>query len=108
FDVLVFPEGTRTPIDGPLHPFHRGAFEVAMRAKVPIVLVELTIEPSALSKRLPVWKIPDKMAVLTIEPFDIVDPTKYSDSRALCRAVEQRYGDLLYPALGQVAAKSVG
>ena len=105
FDVLVCPEGTRTPMDGPLHPF-----QVAMRAKVPIVLVKLAIEPSALSKRLPVWKIPDKMALLTIEPFDIVDPTKYSDSRALCRAVEQRYSDLLYPALGQVApiAKSVG
>ena len=25
FDVLIFPEGTRTPMGGPLRPFHRGA-----------------------------------------------------------------------------------
>ena len=33
FDVLVFPEGTRSP-PGQLLPFHRGGFEIACRAKV--------------------------------------------------------------------------
>ena len=49
FDVLVFPEGTRSPVGGALHPFHRGAFELAARAKVPIVLLKLTCVPPALS-----------------------------------------------------------
>jgi 1-acyl-sn-glycerol-3-phosphate acyltransferase len=94
FDVLVFPEGTRSPRGGALHPFHRGAFELAARAGVPIVLLKLTCVPPALSKGLPIWKVSDHMAVLTVEPFDIIDPAATGlDSRALCRMIEQRYCD---------------
>jgi 1-acyl-sn-glycerol-3-phosphate acyltransferase len=100
FDVLVFPEGTRSPRGGGLQPFHRGAFELAARAKAPIVLLKLTCAPPALSKRLPIWKIADRMAVLTIEPVDVIYPADVGmDSRALCREIEQRYRDMFgYPA----------
>jgi 1-acyl-sn-glycerol-3-phosphate acyltransferase len=100
FDVLVFPEGTRSPLGGGLQPFHRGAFELAARAKAPIVLLKLTCAPPALSKRLPIWKVADRMAVLTIEPFDVIYPADLgTDSRALCRSIEQRYCDMFgYPA----------
>jgi 1-acyl-sn-glycerol-3-phosphate acyltransferase len=95
FDVLIFPEGTRSPVGG-LQPFQRGAFEIAARAKVPIVLLKLTCVPSALSKRLPIWKHSDKMAVLTIEPIEMIHPADYGpDSRAQARAIEQRFHDLL-------------
>jgi 1-acyl-sn-glycerol-3-phosphate acyltransferase len=99
FDVLVFPEGTRSPFGGGLHPFHRGAFELAIRAKTPIVLLKLTCAPPALSKRLPIWKVADHMAVLTIEPVDVIYPADLgTDSRALCRTIEQRYRDMFgYP-----------
>jgi 1-acyl-sn-glycerol-3-phosphate acyltransferase len=99
FDVLVFPEGTRTPLHGPPNPFHRGAFELAARAGVPIVLLKLTCEPAALSKRLPIWKIADRTAVLTIEPIATLAPPRAGDrehgSREMCRAIEQRYRELL-------------
>lgn len=96
FDVLVFPEGTRSPAAGSLHPFHRGAFELAARAKVPLVLLKLTCVPPALSKRLPIWKVADRMAVLTIESIDTIYPAESElGSRAMCRAIEQRYRDLL-------------
>lgn len=100
FDVLVFPEGTRSPLGGGLQPFHRGAFELAARAKVPIVLLKLTCAPPALSRRLPIWKVADRMAVLTIEPFHVIYPADLgTDSRAVCRAIEQRYRDMFgYPA----------
>jgi 1-acyl-sn-glycerol-3-phosphate acyltransferase len=100
FDVLIFPEGTRSPMGGPLHPFHRGAFELAARAKVPLVLLKLTCDPPALSRRLPIWKVADKMAVLTIEPVAMIHPADEElGSKALASAVEQRYRDLLgYPA----------
>ena len=106
FDVLVFPEGTRSPRGGALHPFHRGAFELAARAKVPIVLLKLTCVPPVLSKGLPIWKIADRMAVLTVEPIDVIHPAAGLDSRALCRAVEQRYRDMfgLPAAVAAVAA----
>jgi len=85
---------------GPLHPFHRGAFELAARAKVPLVLLRLTCVPSALSKRLPIWKIADRMAVLMIEPIEMIHPADSElGSKAMCGAIEQRYRDLLgYPA----------
>jgi 1-acyl-sn-glycerol-3-phosphate acyltransferase len=109
FDVLVFPEGTRSPVGGSLHPFHRGAFELAARAKVPIVLLKLTCVPPALSKRLPIWKVSDRMAVLTIEPFDTIDPAKGGlGSKALCRAVEQRYRDLFGYSTSAIAAAHAG
>ena len=96
FDVLIFPEGTRSPMGGPLHPFHRGAFEIAARAKVPVVLLKLTCAPPALSKGLPIWKVADRMAVLTIEPIATIDPASTGlGSRALCQAIEQRYRQLL-------------
>ncbi|HWM86052.1 MAG TPA: polysaccharide deacetylase family protein [Kofleriaceae bacterium] len=94
FDVLVFPEGTRSPIEGGLQPFHRGAFEIAIRTGVPIVLLKLSCNPTALSKGLPIWRHPDRMAVLTIEPVEMIQ-TAGQDSRTLCRAVEKRYHDLL-------------
>jgi 1-acyl-sn-glycerol-3-phosphate acyltransferase len=99
FDVLVFPEGTRSPAGGGLQPFHRGAFELAVRAKAPIVLLKLTCVPPALSKRLPIWRVADRMAVLTIEPVDVIFPAELGmDSRTLCRAIEHRYYDLFgYP-----------
>jgi 1-acyl-sn-glycerol-3-phosphate acyltransferase len=109
FDVLIFPEGTRSPRDGGLHPFQRGAFELAARAKVPVVLMKLTCSPSALSKRLPIWKHPDRMAVLTMEPFDTIYPADSElDSRAWARTIEQRYQELLgYSALAS-ELQSVG
>jgi hypothetical protein len=51
-----------------------------------------------LTKGLPVWKAADRMAVLTIEPFDTIYPAdadKRLDSRATCRAIEERYRALL-------------
>ena len=98
FDLLIFPEGTRSPVGG-LQPFHRGAFEIAARARVPVVLLKVTCVPPALSKRLPIWKHPDRMAVLTIEPIEILYPDSALDSRAQARAIERRFRDLLgYPA----------
>lgn len=104
FDVLIFPEGTRTPFGGPLHPFHRGAFELAVRAKAPIVMVTLTCVPQVLSKGLPMHQVSDKMAVLTIDPVDIVEPGAL-DSRTLARSIEQRYQDMLGYSTQAVVAR---
>jgi 1-acyl-sn-glycerol-3-phosphate acyltransferase len=43
FDVVVFTKGTRSPRNGSLHPLCRGAFEMAARTSVPIVLMKLTV-----------------------------------------------------------------
>jgi 1-acyl-sn-glycerol-3-phosphate acyltransferase len=49
YRVIIFPEGTRSPETG-LHPFGRTAFEVAVRAGVPVVPIVITCTPRWLSK----------------------------------------------------------
>ena len=109
FHVLVFPEGTRSPPGG-LLPFHRGAFEIAKRAQVPIVPLVLRCTPSALTKGQPMSQLPPGAAVLTVEPQPMIDTAAFSGtSRDLCRAVQESYhsalvvaksgaGDLAYAA----------
>ena len=98
FDVLIFPEGTRSPPGG-LNPFQRGAFEIACRADVPVVLLFSTCRPSALTKDRAFWNQPDEAAILTISPTILVEPRDFGmDSRALMSHVEGAYkqavGDL--------------
>jgi 1-acyl-sn-glycerol-3-phosphate acyltransferase len=91
FDILVFPEGTRSPPKG-LGPFHRGAFEIACRADVPVVLLLSSCEPSALTKERAFWDQPDQVAVLSIRPTLLLEPRDFGmDSRALMFHVEEVY-----------------
>jgi 1-acyl-sn-glycerol-3-phosphate acyltransferase len=48
--VMIFPEGTRSP-DGRLKAFKTGAFELALRAKAPILPIALDGTARALPKR---------------------------------------------------------
>ncbi len=50
YRIIIFPEGTRSPEKG-LHPFGRTAFEIARRAKVPIIPLVITCRPRWLTKR---------------------------------------------------------
>jgi 1-acyl-sn-glycerol-3-phosphate acyltransferase len=68
FDLLVFPEGTRSPPGG-LLPFHRGAFILSCRTGAPIVPLLLQCTPSALTKDRPFFHQPESFAQLTIEPM---------------------------------------
>lgn len=50
WNVIVFPEGTRSPRDGGLHPFHRGAAQIALRTGAPILAVGLRLSRRILAK----------------------------------------------------------
>lgn len=98
FDVLVFPEGTRSPPGG-LLPFHRGAFEIAKRAKVPIAPLFLRCTPSALTKGQPITQLPNGAAVLIVHPQPLIDTATFEGtSRDLCDAVHQTYHSALLSA----------
>lgn len=91
YDVLLFPEGARSP-EGDLRRFHRGAFELACRAKVPVVPLVIRCRPSALRKDQRVWQQPDTIARMTIEIDPPVDPAEFGfASRRMRDAVEARY-----------------
>ena len=89
FPVLVFPEGTRSPLFG-MHRFRRGAFEIAKRADVPVVPLFLRCDPPALGKGTPVWQHPRKCPTLTVHVGAPID-TNGGDPTSLCKNVESHF-----------------
>ena len=101
--VMIFPEGTRSP-QGSLGRFGRVAFEIACRAKVPLVSLTITCEPLYLSKQVTLFRPPHptphmKIGVLAVDQPDSLG----SDSRALRKTVEQRYHAWLRKVAGEAS-----
>lgn len=71
--VVLFPEGTRSPRRA-LHPFHRGAAHVALRAGVPLEPVAISCIPGMLGKGQPWWDVPERPGQFTIRVLDPIDP----------------------------------
>lgn len=55
WNVLIFPEGTRSPEAGGLHPFKRGAAQLALRTGAPVVCVGIRQSRQILAKRQAIW-----------------------------------------------------
>jgi 1-acyl-sn-glycerol-3-phosphate acyltransferase len=91
--VIIFPEGTRSPERG-VHPFGRVAFEIARRAKVPIVPLVITCRPRFLGKTSGFSRPPTDLPRLRIRVLEPLDPTSPelagSSSRTLRDIVARR------------------
>jgi 1-acyl-sn-glycerol-3-phosphate acyltransferase len=79
--VAVFPEGTRSPPAG-LHPFKRGAFEIACRANVPVLPILIRCEPAALGKGRAWYDIPPRTAVFSLTPLTVMHPDEFEGNAA--------------------------
>jgi 1-acyl-sn-glycerol-3-phosphate acyltransferase len=91
FSFVIFPEGTRS-VGGRLRPFGRAAFEVACRARVPVVSVAIRCDPVWLSKEVPLFEPPHPVPRLRLRTLAIDDPARVDyDSRRLLRTVEARF-----------------
>jgi len=66
--LLVFPEGTRSPNTG-IHPFSRGAAQIAVRNKVPIAPVLISCDPPILKKGQPWHQIADRTIYFKVQFF---------------------------------------
>jgi 1-acyl-sn-glycerol-3-phosphate acyltransferase len=89
FPVLVFPEGTRSPLGG-MHRFRRGAFEIAQRAGVPVVPLFLRCDPPALGKGTPVWRHPRRCPTLTVQVEPTVDLSEMTPVEA-CKQLQTEF-----------------
>lgn len=90
FPVLIFPEGTRSPLGG-LHRFKRGALDIARRAGVPVVLLWLECSPSVLNHDLPWYYVPQRVPRLIIEQLKQVEPSELQDTRDTMRTIHASY-----------------
>lgn len=100
--LIVFPEGTRSET-AELHRFKRGAFEVAVRARVPILPVFITVDPPVLQRG----------AALSIEgrgnyafEFLPVIETDGRDARELRNEIEEAIGERFRSFVEQVGRTS--
>jgi len=76
--VVLFPEGTRSPLHG-LHPFRRGAAHIALAAGVPLEPVIIECRPRTLMRGQPWWDVPDRTARFV---FRVDDPIPSAPFRA--------------------------
>jgi 1-acyl-sn-glycerol-3-phosphate acyltransferase len=90
--LLVFPEGTRSTQDR-MHRFRRGAVEAAVRAKVPLVALFVSIDRPFLMKGVPFWKVPSDMARYSIERLEVIDTSALdaSDAKQLNADLQARF-----------------
>jgi 1-acyl-sn-glycerol-3-phosphate acyltransferase len=92
--VLVFPESTRTPRGGAV-TFHRTPFELACRARVPVVPLVLRYHPVVLGKGQRLYDIPAGAYLrLSVEPPFF--PGDFGQGgRRMRKSVEQWYRAVL-------------
>ena len=86
YRVVVFPEGTRSPPKG-LHPFGRAAFEIAVRAGVPVIPIVITCTPRWLSGNHGFLDPPAEVPKLRLRALPAVHPEKAGSSSRTLRDI---------------------
>ena len=89
WNVLVFPEGTRSPSVG-LHPFRRGTAQLALRTGAPVVPLRISMSRRVLGKRQPITDIGSRTIRYRFEflPSVPVAPTASGLRSAAARLTE--------------------
>ncbi len=81
WNVLVFPEGTRSPRAGGLQPLRRGAAQLAVRAGVPVVCVRETLSRRILAKGQRPWDMGAQRVVFSFRASEPLRPPTDAASR---------------------------
>jgi len=90
--VLIFPEGTRSRGGREMGVFKRGAFEIAIRAGVPVVPIFISCEPPILSKEAPWYRAPARVPQHRLQLLPPLDPREWKGrSRAMAAHVQRLY-----------------
>ena len=92
--ALLYAEGTRT-LDGKLQPFKRGAFNLAVRAGVPVVPLTINGSYALLPKRSIVVH-PGEVELILERPIEIKGSGKEEEMRLMAEvhaAIEKHYVD---------------
>jgi 1-acyl-sn-glycerol-3-phosphate acyltransferase len=76
--VVVYPEGSRTPVEG-LRPFHRGAAHVALEAGFDLLPVVIRVEPRTLMKGQHWADAPLRAPLWTVEVGEPIHPADHLD-----------------------------
>lgn len=78
-NLVIFPEGTRTPLDGSMH-LQRGAANIAVRGGIDLTPVLIDCTPRSLTKNLPWWRVPRSRMQFRIEVRDDIAVQPFLDA----------------------------
>lgn len=96
-NLVVFPEGTRTPLAAPTHPLHRGAAQIALRVGAPLLPIRMVCDPPVLAKGQPWHDLGDHTIVWTLQVGAVIDvPKAETVRRATAAAVTDQIAQALF------------
>ncbi|MQA19149.1 lysophospholipid acyltransferase family protein [Rugamonas rivuli] len=78
-NLIVFPEGTRTPADGVIS-MKRGAANIAVRGARDITPVLIRCEPPTLGKGEKWWRVPPRRVLIRIDVQDDLAVAAFTDA----------------------------
>ncbi|MBR0505195.1 MAG: 1-acyl-sn-glycerol-3-phosphate acyltransferase [Kiritimatiellae bacterium] len=99
-NLVIFPEGTRTPADAPARKLHRGAAQIALHAGAPVPCVSVTCDPPVLAKGQPWWDVGDRVVTYTLRvcgEIPVAAPEPGTVPHAAAVALTERIRGLLFP-----------
>ncbi|MDP1579878.1 MAG: lysophospholipid acyltransferase family protein [Candidatus Didemnitutus sp.] len=86
--LVIFPEGTRTPPDKSLLPFKPGFVLIARRARKPIQLVRITTDSDLLTKGAPWWRLPRYPAHVDVTVGPLISTDTAASTAELAAEIE--------------------
>jgi 1-acyl-sn-glycerol-3-phosphate acyltransferase len=105
--LVLFPEGTRSPVGG-LGPFQRGAAHIALASGCPLQPVVITSDPPTLKKGQAWWDVPDRTIRLTVRVVDPIAVEPHGDegesSGVAARKLTARLREVFVKELGYADA----
>ena len=99
-NLVIFPEGTRTPVDAPCRKLHRGAAQIALHAGAPVACVSVACDPPVLAKGQPWWDVADRVIAFTLRvcgEIPVTAPEPGTVPHAAAVALSERIRGLLFP-----------
>ena len=78
-NVLIFPEGTRTPLQGGYGKLHRGAAQLSIRLGVPVTPVRIEISRRILAKGQSIFDMGEKTVEFRLTRSDDIVPPPVSE-----------------------------
>jgi 1-acyl-sn-glycerol-3-phosphate acyltransferase len=78
-NVIIFPEGTRTPADGVI-ALKRGAANIAIRGARAVTPVLISCQPPTLGKGEKWWRVPSRRVMFRIEVGDDIDVARFTSA----------------------------
>ncbi len=86
-NLIVFPQGTRTPPTAPKRPLRRGAAQIALHAGAPILPVVISCDPPVLAKGQPWHDLAERTIVWTLKVGETIPAPLTQDTGTHAAAV---------------------